>query len=783
MSLKSCLRCDWQGETKEPACPNCGVRPLYVLGTAGSSREAEPAAKSGPQEPDPEAASLAPPSQEDSAQPSTDEVESPRRSARSAIAFVLAAVVVIVTLGTWFNADAERSVPAPAPAPGAPTTPADTATPSDVSPEPAVPRSNGSLVRIDTRTGTIVSRMPIQFPKLLASDGRSVWVFDEGNLATPKLIQVDALNDGLPKAANIQLPDALVTAGGVDVATALAVAGGSVWLRDDAGGMYVLRPGARAVEPTTFDALGLRSLNIDAGLVGEGNSLWVPTHPQGPCCTGPSDLHQVDVGTGKAVAQIEAAGQVVASGTGFVWASDEDTHAHAGPRLMRFDTETGATEPIGALSFLWADLTVADGSVWASNPEDGTIVRLDPMTADEIDWIHVAGAPGAITAGGGDVWAAIGENGTVVRYDMGTGRIGTIDVGGTPSDLVFADGSVWVTVFGYTGLTVPPGPIVLDLRTGGVTSLVSLAGGSDFAASRDGTRLAYVGIGDDGNRQIFTAGTDGTGVRQITHDPSGSRWPAWSPDGTMVAYVGRGGDLFVFDVSSGGARRVTDETARWSGQAQFTPDGSSLVFTGGSSILPVLRIVPVAGGRSKILFELVDGLTDSGSGSLSPDGSRLTFVGSGSFESGHCGPCHFVANADGTDKQVFPINCNWNPAGTWSPDGNRIVCVDDARRIIVVDIATGDTSPVAEGNGAIWLDRHTLLVEGSAPSVPSGGGTVERPPTDRLTRTVAGVRFSLRVPKNAWSEGPISPGPNGSGSGPADFSSARASWDRKAQRP
>lgn len=445
MSLKSCLSCDWQGETKEPACPNCGVQPLYFVGAASSSGEAELLARSDPQEPNPEAASLvpsgAPSPQEDSAQPPIDEVVEPsRRSARSTIAFVLAAVVLTVTLGTWLNAEAERSAPATAP-----TTPTDAPTLSGVSPEPAAPRSNGSLVRIDARTGAIVTRVPIRFPNLLVSDGRSVWVFDEGNLATPELIQVDALKGGLPKAAIVQLPDALVTAGGVDVATALAAAGGSVWLRDDAGGIYVLRPGARAVEPTTVDALGLGSQHIDVGMVGDGDSLWVPTHPPGPCCTGPPDLQKVDPATGEVIARIEGAGQVVASGPGFVW-TVVDLHAHA-PRLERFDMETHVTKPIGPLNFGWADLSVANGAVWASSPDDDTIVRLDPMTGEAKDWIHLERAPGALEAGAGAIWAALSEDGMVARYDIETGRIDTIDVGGTPSDLVFAHGSIWVTVF------------------------------------------------------------------------------------------------------------------------------------------------------------------------------------------------------------------------------------------------------------------------------------------------------------------------------------------------
>ena len=40
----------------------------------------------------------------------------------------------------------------------------------------------------------------------------------------------------------------------------------------------------------------------------------------------------------------------------------------------------------------------------------------------------------------------------------------------------------------------------------------------------------------------------------------------------------------------------------------------------------------------------------------------------------------------------------------------RIVC-SDQNGIIVVDIATGNASLVAEGSRAIWLDQQTLLVE------------------------------------------------------------------------
>jgi TolB protein len=238
-----------------------------------------------------------------------------------------------------------------------------------------------------------------------------------------------------------------------------------------------------------------------------------------------------------------------------------------------------------------------------------------------------------------------------------------------------------------------------------------------YAASPDGSLLAYAGIGDEGSLQIFTAGIDGAGVRQVTHDPRGATTPAWSPDGTMIAYTGYGtgkvSNFFVFDVATGKSRQVTDGVRDVWG-SQFTPDGLSLVFTQGASCCPGLRTVPVAGGKSTILVRPEYGLRDLREGSLSPDGSLVTFLGAGSTGGERCGPCRLVANVDGSNRRVISHGCwDTNPAGTWSPDGGRIVCSSGGYYPVVnvVDIATGDVSRIAEGAGAIWLDRHTLVVE------------------------------------------------------------------------
>jgi Tol biopolymer transport system component len=276
---------------------------------------------------------------------------------------------------------------------------------------------------------------------------------------------------------------------------------------------------------------------------------------------------------------------------------------------------------------------------------------------------------------------------------------------------------------------VPEVDYVIDLNTGVMTPLPEALNRSlnkhpsvsgQYAVSTDGSQLAYEG----GRGQIIIAGIDATGVRRVTHDPNLVASPAWSPDGSMIAYEGIGGghvpSLFVLDVASGESTQITgvpglrlDPEGPGPGlplQPQFTPDGSSLLYTGGTHDHPVIRTVPVTGGESTLVIGPRGDLRDAYNGSLSPDGSLVTFLGS---EIGRPGPQRWVAKVDGTERRLLPdvygIPCWSNPAGAWSPDGSRIVC-SEASRVIVIDIATGEASPVAVGRGAIWLNDHRLLV-------------------------------------------------------------------------
>jgi hypothetical protein len=98
---KVCLRCDWQGETKESGCPNCRV-PLYVLGVAQPKAARPPAPDDRPEPIHQAAPSLT---------SRVDPPLSPRADAwyrtfeGSAGAFVVAALVLIVAFDTCLTSD------------------------------------------------------------------------------------------------------------------------------------------------------------------------------------------------------------------------------------------------------------------------------------------------------------------------------------------------------------------------------------------------------------------------------------------------------------------------------------------------------------------------------------------------------------------------------------------------------------------------------------------------------------------------------------------------------
>lgn len=93
------------------------------------------------------------------------------------------------------------------------------------------------------------------------------------------------------------------------------------------------------------------------------------------------------------------------------------------------------------------------------------------------------------------------------------------------------------TVNGYAGITgCSPEICVLEIASGKETNLTLGSGGTDPAWSPDGTRIAFSSL-RDGNYEIYTTDLKGEQIQRLTYTEWAEAEPSWSPDGRRIAYV------------------------------------------------------------------------------------------------------------------------------------------------------------------------------------------------------------------------------------------------------
>ena len=78
--------------------------------------------------------------------------------------------------------------------------------------------------------------------------------------------------------------------------------------------------------------------------------------------------------------------------------------------------------------------------------------------------------------------------------------------------------------------------------------------------------------------EICIVNSDGTGLVAVTDNAVEDYSPAWSPDGSKIAFVSQG-DIFTINPDGTGLAQVTNDPALDSNRApNWSPDGTRIVF-------------------------------------------------------------------------------------------------------------------------------------------------------------------------------------------------------------
>jgi Tol biopolymer transport system component len=138
------------------------------------------------------------------------------------------------------------------------------------------------------------------------------------------------------------------------------------------------------------------------------------------------------------------------------------------------------------------------------------------------------------------------------------------------------------------------------------------------AWSPDGTKIAFVSE-RDGNKEIYVMDSDGKNQINLSNNPGPDDEPAWSPDGKKIAFESkRGGDVGICVMDADGKNIVMIANELAIGGPAWSPDGKKIAFNKGKGIS-----VMDANGKNQTM--LTDEQAHDWWPAWSPDGEKIAF--------------------------------------------------------------------------------------------------------------------------------------------------------------
>jgi hypothetical protein len=278
------------------------------------------------------------------------------------------------------------------------------------------------------------------------------------------------------------------------------------------------------------------------------------------------------------------------------------------------------------------------------------------------------------------------------------------------------------------------------------TGLKSWGVGADAGLlwSPDGRSLAVTVRGASDHESLRVLPLSGAGERLLTDQAARPPYPAWSPNGTRIAYTGMSGDNWeveVVNADGSNARNLTNHPAPDWGP-HWSADGSRILFWSQRSGARQLYVMN-ADGTNVVLhpgaFQQHESFAGTLPASLSPAGDRVAYWARSAQEfpphGSELGTGLFIASTSGAGE---PARAVWFGGGisnvgqiVWAPDGSAlasqvgglaahfvIVVPADASgyRRIAPELFGEQSSPTWSPDANRLLFSHSMIKGSTTPS-------------------------------------------------------------------